>query len=776
MSIKIDIPGVGRVDVDGAAEERTMQDILKAIEARNKQDGIETKEVNEALKELGENAKDAAKGVKDLGDTSTSVSKSLAGFGKSLAATAANIAVSFVKAYDTMADKPIEAGAALVQAQIDLMAQFDKLKVDMGNKMLQGFLSWGGPITEGAQKWRETAAKVSKDVIDLGAAYYTIGNKLLAEEFQKRIKALGDLTKAGASFSGGMTEIGLLAKESGVGIATYTKAVANSRDAITIMGLSAGEAAKLMAKGYKGLNEVKGASTFLREELLALGFEHEEQGEIMALFAAQARRAGVAIENLSSGEIARGTAEYAKNLKVISDITGKDAKKIMEKAQAESLRGALADKLNAQQLKLFQASFEALEIIPDGMAAKAQLAFEQLLHGNATNVQEVAANPALMAVLEKQVDMVRSAQVSQEQAFSNTSNDLADLGKASREAQTGVSGIDASALYGVGGIAGSVAAMDTALRRITLQSGEAEKSFKSATKQGEATDKLTTGYQKSVKVLVDFQNEMEDLATIELPHYATILSEATKKAADTMTLAIKFLKHELTWDDLSTMIATETIQDVVGTAGTASTVAQSANPNAPNNTQYVNQEDIDAWAEQRRKKKEAAKQNENKASTTQKLFDNLTREELKVRKQAVIDETLKIVTSKENSAAERTAHNARIKELNNEAAEIVKRQREKGWAEDIGVSPQKAAPKPVEKSKTGKAKGGISEGPVSGYSETLHGREAVVPLPDNRSIPVQLDTGGINKQLAHQSSILNDILTALHSGNKNTSGILQQSY
>jgi hypothetical protein len=39
---------------------------------------------------------------------------------------------------------------------------------------------------------------------------------------------------------------------------------------------------------------------------------------------------------------------------------------------------------------------------------------------------------------------------------------------------------------------------------------------------------------------------------------------------------------------------------------------------------------------------------------------------------------------------------------------------------------------------TGKAEGGISSGPESGYIEKLHGMEAVVPLPDNRTIPVNI--------------------------------------
>ena len=39
------------------------------------------------------------------------------------------------------------------------------------------------------------------------------------------------------------------------------------------------------------------------------------------------------------------------------------------------------------------------------------------------------------------------------------------------------------------------------------------------------------------------------------------------------------------------------------------------------------------------------------------------------------------------------------------------------------------------------ASGGISDGPKSGYPVMLHGREAVVPLGNDKSIPVQLSGG-----------------------------------
>jgi hypothetical protein len=78
--------------------------------------------------------------------------------------------------------------------------------------------------------------------------------------------------------------------------------------------------------------------------------------------------------------------------------------------------------------------------------------------------------------------------------------------------------------------------------------------------------------------------------------------------------------------------------------------------------------------------------------------------------------------------------------------------------------------------KEGKALGGISTGPVSGYSETLHGTEAVVPLADNRSIPVSLDSSSITAAVNQQSGILAEILRAMQNNNSLTSQIVQNSY
>ena len=43
---------------------------------------------------------------------------------------------------------------------------------------------------------------------------------------------------------------------------------------------------------------------------------------------------------------------------------------------------------------------------------------------------------------------------------------------------------------------------------------------------------------------------------------------------------------------------------------------------------------------------------------------------------------------------------------------------------------------------TGYSTGGVARGSTSGYPAILHGTEAVVPLPNGKSIPVEMKSGG----------------------------------
>jgi len=79
-------------------------------------------------------------------------------------------------------------------------------------------------------------------------------------------------------------------------------------------------------------------------------------------------------------------------------------------------------------------------------------------------------------------------------------------------------------------------------------------------------------------------------------------------------------------------------------------------------------------------------------------------------------------------------------------------------------------------SNDGYALGGIADGPMSGYQTQLHGIEAVVPLPDNRSIPVNLDSSSLTAAVNQNSAILAAMLDEIKVGNSKASQIVQNTY
>ena len=75
----------------------------------------------------------------------------------------------------------------------------------------------------------------------------------------------------------------------------------------------------------------------------------------------------------------------------------------------------------------------------------------------------------------------------------------------------------------------------------------------------------------------------------------------------------------------------------------------------------------------------------------------------------------------------------------------------------------------------GMAMGGISVGPSSGYQALLHGTEAVVPLPDGRSIPVQV-TDQDNSIMTAQLDRLDELVSIMKNQLSVSTKIMQYSH
>ena len=159
--------------------------------------------------------------------------------------------------------------------------------------------------------------------------------EFFSNEIENAKKSWQEMTSAGANFSRGIDQIREYAGKAGMDMAMFSRAVKESQTSLAAMGIGVTEAAKRMA-------DVRGvikASKTLDDSFRRLGYDAVEQGklaaETMAMLAVGSRK-----EAYSKEQVANLTLDYGKSLRIMSDITGKDAKKAMEKARLDSMTSA----------------------------------------------------------------------------------------------------------------------------------------------------------------------------------------------------------------------------------------------------------------------------------------------------------------------------------------------------------------------------------------------------------------------------------------------------
>jgi hypothetical protein len=553
-SVQINIPGIGNIVADNAATEETLQKILAAMQGKGaggrggatgggqlspgtlkeqeketearKKNTKASEESTKQTKSSGAAAEAASKYVKGLGTSvmagTTQIGNGLIGFGRTLAQTAAAVASSFATTYDSMAENPIQAAATMMATNIDLAGAAAKTLIDVGaglGKAASGLL---GPFSAAGAGFVDAVSASAKAAVDFATTVLKMANDIMAKEFQKSADALKGYTKVGASFAGGMMEMRDIAHDSGLGIKQLTAAATASSEEIRLAGMTQADGARMMAQGMKGLATTVGKSgSNLRDEMLAMGYSYEEQAGIVAQYGAQLKASGVDVRNLAPAELARQTKDYAVNLKVISDITGQDAKKLMEKARADSMRGALMGKLDKDQQKAFKDAHATLMTLGPEAGPKMQQALMQMLAGGTVTDSVIAGNAEAMELIKKTAAGVTAGNqdmITQTQAGSA---EFADKMRSDGETATSTAALMSSSFSGVGKEMATFG--DSVRATSTLQVDAAQASKEAAIKQSEAVDPMTESYKKLTDSMQTFQNQMEAMASNALPAYATIL-------------------------------------------------------------------------------------------------------------------------------------------------------------------------------------------------------------------------------------------------------------
>lgn len=707
MAVKIDIPGIGIVEAENAASEETLRKLVEAIEKQ----GASRPGANpqtKANQDAAKSAKDLAKGAKDATDDLSKISVGWAAAGdaamsslKNLGVTAAAVAVKFMTNYADIADNPIKAGRDLINTGIDVVGDF------------------AGGLAKAIPFFGEAASAAAKLAQELLKA----ANNVFADQLQKNVDALQSYNKVGASFSGGMQQMSDVAHAAGLGIKDFSVIVSKNKDEINKFGLSSGEAAQKLSEGLGSAAKLIGKSgQNLRTEMFKMGYTYEEQGALMTSFMANMASAGK-LRAMSDKEIAEGTRKYATDLKVIADITGQDAKKLMERARAESQRGALMNKLVGDQKTAFMSANSVLSKAgPEVQAALTQY----LTFGNITD-PKIAANKAMTDMVKSVGEQVKAGN-SDMVSFTDAEARKAAKKMASSQGNF-TEAIDRAAVAGVQGTASGMADISNKMMAAYGPDPDidaAKKSRQANESQATATDDLSTKTADLYDTTKKFQVLMETKVNANLDTYAKLLEKVN---AQTMKM----------------------IGDAINAVSGDSPEKQAAEKAALE--EYKKQ--YGGFAEYRMAQDKLAMERKQKR---EEEISKMSAEEAKKARQS--DENLRKLAGP-NVNNQKNIYEEHMK----------------------GVDVPKLA------------EGGVTSGPTSGYRAVLHGTEAVIPLPDGKSVPVNLQqqqstsSSDTSQMSAIQTMVdeiknghgqtyaaIQELVRAMQHNNTLTSGILQHSY
>ena len=570
--VKVNIPGIGEVVATNAASEETLNKILavmsKTTKAKDPAEGIfktmvkdyrdqkkAADDFEKSLEGLTEEQKKAAKIAQVNWENSRKLANALEGgrqavsavagtlgsLGKSVISLGAQMATS----YDDMAKNPISAAAGQVDTAIDMAKTAVHGVADTAAGVAHAFSGFPviGPIVSGLG---DAAAAAAKAIADLGAEMLHVANDIMSKEFQKSADALDSYTKQGASFAKGMMEMRTLANDAGISLSVLKDAAKTSSESIRAAGLSQGEGTAALAKGFLASTKTIGKSgASLSNEMLALGYNYQEQIEVQASYMSQLRKTGVDLKNLTPEDLARGTREYAQNLKVISDITGQDAKKLLDKAAAETQRASLMNDLDTKQKDAYKNAFAALEKLP-GDADKARQALFQIMKTGTTTVIGYTQGPAL-EMIKNLANGVKSGNMEFKDAIgvmSDSAKEAAIANKGSVGATTDMVkgfGISSEAIDGYSQTQNALLALNSQNLKDMVTTSD-----KNATAQANLAGTAGSVEQGFAGVTRSAQNAavaMEGLASAHLGEYAKLLDKTLKDTTESFTRIIDFINN-----------------------------------------------------------------------------------------------------------------------------------------------------------------------------------------------------------------------------------------
>jgi hypothetical protein len=178
---------------------------------------------------------------------------------------------------------------------------------------------------------------------------------ILTSELDKLYTNFNLINSAGLVFAGGIRDMANAGLALNLTLPEFAEVVKANTQNLSLLGISSTEAAKRM--GDVGTTMRKSGVSL---ELQKLGFTFREQAGLIADTMGLMRQSGGSLTS-SNEEVAQQTSKYAENLRIISAITGEDAKRREQEVRDQTNEVAFQQKLAGMDEKTRLGTIAAME-------------------------------------------------------------------------------------------------------------------------------------------------------------------------------------------------------------------------------------------------------------------------------------------------------------------------------------------------------------------------------------------------------------------------------
>lgn len=561
MAIRIDGLPTGPVYVENAAQESTLQELLRVMASQSSRQRRYDADTAAASRRTADAANEAAASMSGVASATRSAANSTAsGWSKMesglnaaaiaaedfknsrfsfelqrLSTAVADMSVTWIKSAKSIQENPIAATASVFSTSIDI--------VSTGLRGLAALpeVAKDIPVVGTVLKAFGKTADMTISVLSAGAK---VANEMMSRELQETIQNMGTFNKMGASFSGSFMELREVASRSGMTIEQFTKAMAAAEASVRQFGIPFAESSKKIAEVSAAFETQQGVNgRTLRNELRALGYSIEEQSELAAEYMAQVR-ATMSLEqfkNLQAADVAKATKQYAIDLRVLQDVTGKNAKAAMEEARVKSLQADIMSKFtDPKQAERFQKYFATL---PES-AKKGFLQY--IASGGQVITEETAAllssnNEEYAKIFTRGRDVIYNSAMTAADAQAAGVDQAIRAGKKQEELERSTGGV----INQVNTLTGSLGGLATGINELVALAQKDPEAYRraleAAKNQSTASNELTNGILTAQDQTQKFAKQIENIALNALPLYANTIATTTEALIKSINASLSLM-------------------------------------------------------------------------------------------------------------------------------------------------------------------------------------------------------------------------------------------